>query len=168
MALVPKGNESGYFVSLTIMDNQSDLSTMSFETSATDETEAQAILDLLFAEMPFLTAGQVVGTSIRKDLVENNPVNNAGSDVSIKAKVTVLLTGGTKKAVLTIPAPNEGIFAAASGPNNNIVDVEDTNLNDFVAVFGATAPGNGALISDGETIDDIISGRRTSVSRRSR
>ena len=165
MALVPKGNASGYFIGLTIMDTQGDTTRLQFETSATTEAEAQVILDLIYAEFVLLSAGQIVATTLRKDLVETLNTFPPNADVSIRAKVTVVLTGGQKKAILSIPAPAQGLFTAVDGPNNNVVDVENQNLLDLIAIFGAVGPGNGALISDGETIDVPLKGRRVSISR---
>lgn len=165
MALIGKGNFDGWYIGLSLMDNQGDITNIEYETVATSEAEAQVILDGIYAAFVLLSQSMIVGTTISKRLVESAPAYNAGADNSTKARTTVLLSGGTKKATFTIPAPVEGLFTAPSGPNNNVVDVTNTNLLDLMAWFGDQAPGNGALISDGETIDSPIAGRRVSVKK---
>ena len=165
MALVPKGNASGWFAGFTLMDTQGDTTRMNIELSSTTEAEAQATADLLYTQINILTECRIIGTTLRKEMEETDNSFPVGADVSSRAKCTVVLTGGQKKATLTIPSPVESLFTAPEGANNNIVDVTNGSLLNLLAVYGPVGPGNGALISDGETIDVVLRGRRTTVSR---
>ena len=162
MSLVPKGNNSGWYVGFTFMDNQGDKTNRLYETSAVDEAGAEVILNGLYAELGILSQSQIVGTVVKKELVETSPVFVAGSQNAIRGQLTVQLTGGTKSAGMDIPAPIDGIFQSPSGPGHNVIDTTNASLLQFTAWFGATGPGNGALISDGETVDEILAGKRKS------
>jgi len=79
--------------------------------------------------------------------------------VNEKASIVVALEAGEgKKATFQIPSPEDGIFVGASGPNYDVVDVEDATLNTLLDMFQTT--GGQFTISDGETMaDDTYPGK---------
>jgi len=83
---------------------------------------------------------------------------DAGVQNENQASLTFLLAGmGSKKANVNIPAPIIGIFSASSGPNANIVDVNDA----AVVAFSDQFEGAGDFrISDGEATSRLLSGHR--------
>ena len=78
------------------------------------------------------------------------------------ASIVCNLEDTPKKTTFQIPAPDDDVFAGASGPNYDIVDVEDTDLNTLLDMFQTT--GGKFTLSDGETLADDtfpgVSGRR--------
>ena len=110
------------------------------------------------------------GATMPKYRVYQEFVNNAfvlpadaGVQVENQASLTYLLAGiGSKKANLNIPAPIIGIFVGSSGPNANVVDVDDAAVQAFSDMFIGAGPFR---LSDGEYIQRILNGRR--VHRRS-
>lgn len=83
---------------------------------------------------------------------------DAGVQNENQASLTFMLAGaGSKKANLNIPAPIIGIFSASSGPNANIVDINDTDVVAFADQFlGA----NDFRLSDGEASSRLLTGHR--------
>jgi hypothetical protein len=83
---------------------------------------------------------------------------DAGVQVENQASLTLLLSGvGSKKANLNIPAPVSGVFSASSGPNANVVDVNDVAVLAFVDQFKGPQPFR---LSDGEAATSLLTGRR--------
>jgi len=76
-----------------------------------------------------------------------------------KARIVSQLVGSTKKATIDIPAPKVGLFNAPTGVNANVVDLLDTEVLAYLAVFQT---GGNAFISDGEVLDFGVEGRRVS------
>jgi len=105
------------------------------------------------------------GATMPKFRVYQEFVNNtfvlpgdAGVQVENQASLTYLLQAlGSKKANLNIPAPIIGIFVGSSGPNANIIDVDD----DAVIAFSDQFLAAGAFrLSDGEYIQRLLNGKR--------
>lgn len=120
------------------------------------------------AMQPILDA--MTGATMPKYRVYQEFVNNAfvlpgdaGVQVEDQASLTFLLAGvGAKKANLNIPAPIIGLFVGSSGPNANIIDVDDPAIVAFKDQFIAAADWR---LSDGEYVQRILNGKR--VHRRS-
>jgi len=84
-----------------------------------------------------------------------------GVELEKKASITCLLTtDGAKLANFKVPAPVVGIFQGATGPKLNEVDVDDADLNTYADIFKT---GGEAYISDGEDLEEMISGKRISA-----
>lgn len=161
MALVNRGT-SGWFLTVTLKDQQADPTTMQFELQATDSITAIASRDAIVTALQARSKSVVVSTSMSFIQDEDNvviPTN--GADNSIKARIGWQKVGGGV-ASQDIPAPEDDTWVAASGKNNNIVDG---------SVFGAWAAlfasGGSAYISDGEflTATPFLDGQRVSVKR---
>lgn len=98
---------------------------------------------------------------------DTSTIGAAGSEVENLASVVVNLATIGKTAVVQIPAAVIGLFQGASGRQKNQVDLTDTDLLAYVALFQTT--GGDFVLSDGEYIDDtdpVDSGKR--IHRKSR
>lgn len=128
------------------------------EVATYDDAAAAAV-----AMQPIVDA--LSGATMPKFRVWRDYVNNAfvlpgdaGVQVENQASLTYLLQAvGSKKANLNIPAPVIGIFVGSSGPNSNVIDVDDLAVIAFSDQF--LAAGNFRL-SDGEWIQRILNGKR--------
>lgn len=115
------------------------------------------------AMQPILDA--LSGSTMPKYRVYQEFVNNAfvlpadaGVQNENQASLTFLLQAvGAKKANLNIPAPIIGLFVGSSGPNANIIDVEDPAVVAFAEQFIASADWR---LSDGEWIQRLLNGKR--------
>lgn len=153
--------------SFTLIGSNSQKTTLNFvgvEISGVDlPTElaaAAATLETLRTELNEVTDANVDAYSFSvagSQAVGGVPAN---ADVYEEAVLTMDITPAgeaTKLASSRIPAPSLGIFQGVSGPTRDIVDTADADVADWVAALAANV-----LISDGETINSLVSGvRRT-------
>lgn len=153
---------NGWFLSVSLVDNGANTTHKRYQLQAIDATTAATDVATILAALGAVTDAVIASYSYGEEFVESTLVYPAaGIENENKASLTVLLdTGGGKKANHKIPAPVIGLFVAASGPSANIVDVADTDLNTYMNIFKS---GNEAYISDGETMDSILSGKRVSA-----
>lgn len=161
MALVPVGNGSGFWGTVTLIDTQNDKSTLEYELTSTTHAEAITDMDEILSSLAEVTNASVSTVSIsyrreRDDFAFPAIVCNN----SEKARVVVQLVGSTKKAVIDIPAPKNAIFVAATGAQNAIVNTTNTELIDYINNFQT---GGEAFISDGETSDFAVRGERVTA-----
>lgn len=159
MALVNRGT-NGWYLTVTVVDQQADPVTLTFDLVATDAATATASSTAIIAELNNRTNGVIKSTSMSFIQDENAlviPTN--GADNSIKARISWLLAGGGI-ATQDITAPADDTWVAPSGKNNNIVD--GSVFGAWAALFAA---GGSAYISDGEsmTATPFVDGQRVSV-----
>lgn len=155
--------QGNWRISFTVSDQQGDTSVVAYEAEAgvydDAETLAQAVLPLLQA----ITSAKVIQYSIASVFEETDTAlyYPANSSVEAKAVVTVQLDDISKKATVTIPSPVNAIFINAGvGKSGNVVDITNAALEAFIDEFDSANPSH-LLISDGETIANMISGVRT-------
>lgn len=158
MALV----SNGYWLTVSLADNGANVSTKRYQLTAADAATAATDVATILAALANVTDSVIVSYHYGLEYKEETVVYPAaGIENENKASITVLLdTGGGKKANHKIPAPKIGLFVAATGSSANIVDVSDTALTTYMAIFES---GNQAYISDGETMASILSGKRISA-----
>ncbi len=154
MALV----STGYWLTVGIADAGAQVSTLEFQMTAPDAATAATDAATILAATNAVTDGVVVGYSIQERFEEDALVYpSGGEEIQNKASLTILLSGGSKRANRKIPAPTIGIFTDISGPGRNVVDVSDAAILAWVALFET---GNEALLSDGEVADRLLAGKR--------
>ncbi len=123
-------------------------------------TAIETIRDNLVTAVNAVTDALLVASFIVvKELEDTLTLPATDCHVNEMASIVVALEAGEgKKATFQIPAPEDGIFTGASGPNYDIVDVEDATLNTLLDMFQTT--GGSFTISDGETMaDDTYPGK---------
>lgn len=160
MALVLQGWE----LSITLADNGANNTTLSWLANTavvTDYATAEAQRDFLITDLEAVTDSIIVGTRL-SEVQYNNAVAYpvAGVENENKASVTYLIQGTNKKGNLQIPAPIIGIFVNTSGPSANIVNVAAPLLTAYCDNFRTTG---GWFVSDGESLQTILKGKRISA-----
>lgn len=124
---------------------------------ATVVTDAADIITALNA----VTAGKVKGYTLSSRAVEDAYTIPTALQAGYneKAIVVVSLEGDpTKTATINIPMPEDGLFLAGAGsPNYDVIDISDAAVTAYVGLFTEEGP---CYISDGESADLILSGRR--------
>lgn len=159
MAFAPRGNGNGFWLTLILSDTQGDTATMLFELQSADFATAVTDKDAILAAISGVS--QAIVSSYHLAIVEDEDafVFPAGADNSIKARVQFQIVDSVKKARRDIPSPQNAIFVAPSGPNNNVVDTTNAQVIAFAQLFQT---GNQAFISDGEISEFILGGQRVS------
>jgi len=130
--------------------------------TAADHATAVTDSATIVAALNAVSNAVISGYAIRTKMSENAfAYPAAGIENEDKASISVLLDGlGNKKANVKIPAPVIGLFTAASGAGANVVDISDPDLLTYLAIFES---GNEATLSDGETMDVPLTGKRISA-----
>lgn len=155
---------AGFELSISLVDNGGNSTTLTWQANpavVTDYATAQAQRDLLVTDLQAVSNSVIVGTRLAEVEYEDSvayPV--AGVENEDKASVTYLIQDTNKKGNLKIPAPVIGIFVNASGPSANVVDVADAALVAYTDNFRTTG---GWLISDGESLQTVLKGKRISA-----
>lgn len=158
MALVPRGNGSGYFLSLSLTDTQGDVSTLRFELRGADFATASTNATAVIAGITGVTQSIVSSVAISFVRDEDTFVFPTGADNGVRARMTFQLANSVEKATLDIPAPENNIFTAPFGPNNNVVDLTNAEVIAYAQLFQV---GGASYISDGEDSDFVLRGKRT-------
>lgn len=166
MAYVPAGAGSGFWLSVTLVDNQGDSSTLEYELRSADYATATTDTATILAALNGVTNSNVSGYILSYRAVDDAFVIPVGSaDNSIRARVVSKLTAGNKKATFEIPAPVDEIFTASSGDAANEVNITDILITPYANLFKTTGV---AFISDGESLDQMLVGRRVARVKRFR
>jgi len=154
-----------YTLTVTVVDNGGDVTSRTFSLVSADETEALTDGATVLAAFLALTDAVEVSHQIGINFVNDNLAFPAsGIENQNQALLDFLITDDpTKHATLSIPAPKPGIFLATSGPSAEVIDTGDAAVIAFAALF---LPAGQATLSDGETVDALVSGKRRHVRSR--
>ena len=150
---------NGWWLSITLIDGDAGVCTKRYMMRSADATEAAVDAAAIVAALDAITDAVISKYRYGEEFHENAFAYPAVTvKVEEKASITCLLTsGGAKKANLKVPAPVIGIFMGATGPKAGEVDVEDTDLVTYGDLFKTASE---AYISDGEDLDEMLSGVR--------
>lgn len=161
MALV----SNGYKLSVTLVDNGANRSTLSYRLVAADEAAATAATATIIGHLQTLSVASIQSYTLGLTFVEDAlTLPGLGVHVEDQALVVLQLNGDpTKRTTIRIPAPTAAMFVGASGPSADEVDVTHVPLQDYAGIYNVT--GGIASISDGEfTVDNpragVVSGKR--------
>lgn len=158
MALVARGNGSGFFLDVTLSDTQGDLSSKRYELTAVDFATAQADALTIRGALEGMTDSVIQSYRISQVFDEDAFAFPTGADNGVRARLTYQLADSVDKATEDIPAPAQAIFVSPAGPNNNVIDTLATEVVTYVQIYQA---GGQAFISDGERTDFLLRGKRT-------
>lgn len=160
MALVPKGNGSGFWLSVTLVDNGDDKAIKDYELTSADYATALTDTAAVLAAIALTSGSTISGYNLSLRMTEDSfvyPVS--GIENQNKARVVVQLTTGTEKATIDIPAALPSLFQAVAGSDANLVDLSSAGWLAYSALFST---GNECFISDGEILNFSVRGRRVS------
>lgn len=158
-----------FSLSVTIMDSGRNISKLSYELTAADNATALTDALVIIGYLEAVCAGATLSYAISQLFTNDTVVVPADSRVQVETKALIIAqdsVNAVKKHTIRIPAPEIDVFLTETGDGQNIVDLEHTDVQDYVNLFSTAGE---AYISDGErTADDgWVSGRRvTAKSRR--
>jgi len=155
MALV----SNGWWLTVGLVDNGGNKTVRNYQLNSVTAVEAETDSASVIGALTAVTDAVVVSRSTYQRFVEDAltfPVS--GVELENMALLNFNIVDHPEKAwTTTIPAPKPAIFMATSGAPANIVDVADAAVIAYAALFKT---GGVALVSDGETADVLIGGRR--------
>jgi len=148
MGLVTKG----YFANMTVVDSGGNKATLRYALASATIADALTDAATLISTLNAVTDGVIVSYTVGEAYEEDSVFfAAAGVHVENVALISAKIDDPEiKYASLRIPAPADGIFLAASGPNYNRVDPADAGL---VAYLNNFATAGIATISDGEVLE---------------
>jgi len=122
---------------------------------ATDDAgDADAVFGSVTSVLAALNAGSdavVASYLVQKRYVEDTLVLPSTAEAEMKAHISAKIAGDpSDSAVFDLPAPADAMFVDTTGPNANIVNVDEDPALSIVAMF---SPAGVAFISDGEHWD---------------
>ena len=149
-------------MTVTLIDNGGNSSTLQFHMRDATYILAEASAPIVLAALAAVTNSVIAGWTLQQRYSEDSfAYPGAGIENEDKASITVQLAGaGNGKANLKVPAPVIGAFLDIVGPGANQIDVTDVAVLAYVGLFAA---GGKCFISDGETVLNIVSGKRISA-----
>jgi hypothetical protein len=145
----------GFFANLTLTDSGGNTSTLRYKLTSEDIETAVTDAGTIVTALNAITDAVITGYSVGQAYEEDSAFLAAeGVQIENVAVVTARIDDPEEKwAQLRVPAPNVGIFLAATGKKSNLVDPADsalvTYLNLFVAAGICTLSDGEHLISPG-------------------
>lgn len=155
MALVT----NGWWLFVALKDNGGNETTRQYALTGADAAEAALDRTAILAALTNVTDAVIVSYYVYERFV-NDAFAYPPSGVEIEDLALLdfdIVDHPEKSATLTIPAPKPAIFNATSGPGANIVNTGNAAVIAYAALFKT---GGSATISDGETADTLIGGKR--------
>jgi len=158
----------GWRLTVQFLDKGENSTTMLFDLTAADETEADTDIATILAA--YAAVGSLLVTGYHKSEVfeETGTLvipTAADAQSEVDAKISVYIAGaGSKKATVRIPGPTAAnVMVSTSGKNANIVDMGAAGV---IAWLGLFQTGGVATVSDGETAGLGIEGIRVTKAKR--
>jgi len=128
------------------------------QSAPADDAAARVSAAALATDLAAVTNCNIEAYYTYQEFVEDSFSLPSGAEIENEALLQLSIDGEpTKTATLRIPAPVDGIFAGATGPSYDVVDISDTDLLAFVANFTTEEL---FYVSDGEQADALIGGHR--------
>jgi len=164
MALQDRGAGSGWYVKFVLADKQGDNTILTFALRAADYATAVTAAATVLAALGPVTRSTMIAQSIQHWSDEDtNFLPATESDASVKAVVSYKINGAAKRDSFEIPDPDPAVvFVAAEGPSANIVDISAAEVIAYGDLFKAA---NQCFISDGEDLEVLLKGKRTTRKR---
>jgi len=161
MALV----SDGFDLRINLADTGGKIFPLLYNLVAADEAAANTAAGTILTRLDAITDMVVAGYSVAERYVEDALVLPTTPPVEGENKARLVLRledDPRKKVTIEIPGATAGLYQAISGPGWDTVDLADTALQNYVAIFH---PGGLATISDGENVNltpnnGILAGKR--------
>lgn len=155
--------DANFGMSVTFIDSGSNTATRDYmmDDTITTYTDAEAQAVLMVPSVQALSDAPIASYRVFKTYNEAALVLPATVQIENTMSLTYqLVLAGNKKANLNVPAPKIGNFVAATGPQSNIVNTNETTNTLLAAWTDFFQPAGKFTLSDGEKAARILSGKR--------
>lgn len=141
----------GYIGSVVLVDQGGNKATLRYDLNGIDHATALLNMQAIITDLDAVTTALVLSYSVAEAYQEDTSLFGVG-EIENQALFTAKLAGTPLKFVnLKVPAPVDGIFIGATGPEYNEVDTSNALAQAYLANFEAGAEAN---VSDGENVRD--------------
>lgn len=158
-----------WFVVYDLIESSGKNTVRRYELNAPADYAAAVAAEAAFrTDLLGVTDCAIRSYHVYQEFVEDALAYPSGVEKENEALLSFEITDNpAKTATLSIPGAKDTIFVAATGPNRDIIDTADAAVVAFVANFQPVAVGGTGLmlLSDGETADNLIGGKRRHVKR---
>jgi len=145
-------------VTVKLVDEGTNFSTLTFECQDTVYADVVTAKTALLAALANVTGCIVRRVSINEIWKNDAPSYPSGVETANKLSMTVGLDGGIdKKGNLKLPGPLDALFGASGTAGFNVLDTSNAAILTYTAMFES---GNEFYLSDGDTLESLISGKR--------
>jgi len=127
-----------------LKDRGGNIAPMTVKTSATTPLGASNLLDTAIPLIQAVTKAKVIGATFTWGYTETDQsVDATNGEVEERAAITMSLVlsgsgpGQTPEATFEIPAPIDALFVAAFGENYNVVNISNSDLQNWLALYDA-------------------------------
>ena len=153
---------SRWFTVYELAETSGKVTRLRFEQSApADDAAARASAAAMATDLAAVTNSTIKKYFTYQEFVEDAYSHPAGAENQNQAILILSIEDEpTKTARVRIPAAVDGVFAAASGENYDVIDVNDVDLLAFVANFTTEEL---FYVSDGEQADSLLKGHRRTL-----
>lgn len=156
---------SGWTLSVTLLDNSGNDTTITYELRGTDHAGASANVTSILAALGAVTGGEIASYRLYQTFQEDSlSLPAVGFQAEVSASMTAFIADeGSKKASYRIPMPVPNVFVSTIGAGANQVN---TSQADVIAYHGLFEPVGVAFISDGEIAGGLLNGVRVTRAKR--
>jgi len=162
MAWALRGNGSGFFLTVTLVDTKNQQSTLEYELQSADMATAQTDATAILGKLALVSDSKAINYGISLRYEEDAFTFPVSADNNVRLRLVGQIKDQSEKAVFEIPAPKQTLFVASVGENSAIADLADTDLVNYVQTFQT---GGESFISDGELLDFTLKGRKVARAR---
>ena len=141
---------------ITLRDSGGDLTSKNYHLQATSYNDAETDLNSIKDALAETTEAVVARVTITAVLEESSDYAPAGVQVEERASVTCSLTDKDQKYAMDIPAPRSELFIAGQGESSNIVNIAGAELQTYIGAVASLS-----FVSDGDTVANVLFGKRT-------
>lgn len=156
---------TGFTLSVTLLDNSGNDTTISYELRAADAAAAAAAVTTVLAELGAVTGGEIASYRLYQTFEEDAlSLPTVGFQAEVSASMTAFIADqGSKKASYRIPMPVPGVFVSTIGAGANQVNTSNADVIAYHGLFEASGVAN---ISDGEIAGGLLNGVRVTRAKR--
>ena len=148
-----------FTVTYTVVDQGNQRSTLRFKTRLSLVPDYATALTAALSLLPDLEAvitGNISAYTVNEVFKNDSLVIPADAQNQDKASISFTEDSGDT-GNLKIPSPDNDIFVAATGANNNIVDLADAALIAYTDNFRVTGF---FTIDSGQALNQLVAGKR--------
>jgi len=156
--------DAAFGMTVTFIDSGSNTASREYmmdTTSVTTFAEAQTAAVAAIPVIQATSDAPIASYRVFQTYSESALVLPATVQIENTMSLTYqLVLAGNKKANLNVPAPKITMFIAATGPQSNIVNTNETTNTVLAAFSDLFQPAGDFTLSDGEKSSRILSGKR--------
>jgi|SRR3989304_719249 len=154
-----------WWVEYELADTGGQLTRKRFELNAPADYAAAVVSESTFRlDLIGVTDLSIKSYRVYREFYEDAFALPGDAQIEDQAVLVFELPNPLKTATIIIPGAKETLYVAASGANNNVVDIADAAVTAFASNF-LSGGVNEFLLSDGEEAAALLKGHRRHVKK---